>query len=395
MLRITLSEPVTVARAAPDVRGWGPFQFPGLARLPDGRIQLAFHAHDDSATAYGLQAVRAVSADDGRTWNMLSIDSPDAPLGWNWQTPPVHLPNGDVLLARQLRSLPVAQVALPPEPLAIFPTHAVTHAYYRVEDLPENGRDGWRLYRKSVGRDEFVEEAAHVNLPGEVRCVTEGCLTFPWFQEMFLAPDGAVWSVNYDHRIVDGVLQEKICAKFLRSIDGGRTFELWSEITYDAAAAAITAADKLAAQRDGFTEPSIGFLPDGSVLCLLRTSDGAGVGPLYLARSIDGGRSWSTPVVFDDLGVWPQLLTLANGVTVASYGRPGVFVRATADSSGLHWNRRVEVLAPGAYGKDSCSYTAMLPLGNDELLLAYSNFDVADAEGRPCKALQVRRVKVE
>ena len=71
------------------------------------------------------------------------------------------------------------------------------------------------------------------------------------------------------------------------------------------------------------------------------------------------------------------------------------FVRATADSSGLRWNRRVEVLAPGAYGKDSCSYTAMLPLGNDELLLAYSNFDVADAEGRPCKALQVRRVKVE
>ena len=38
--RIELAEPVTVTLAPPKVRGWGPYQFPSLARLPDGRALL-------------------------------------------------------------------------------------------------------------------------------------------------------------------------------------------------------------------------------------------------------------------------------------------------------------------------------------------------------------------
>lgn len=53
-LRIELSDPVTIVQAPDDVRHWGPYQFPGLQRLPDGRIQISFQVCAASATAVGL-----------------------------------------------------------------------------------------------------------------------------------------------------------------------------------------------------------------------------------------------------------------------------------------------------------------------------------------------------
>ena len=158
----------------------------------------------------------------------------------------------------------------------------------------------------------------------------------------------------------------------LRSTDSGRTFDLWSEIPY----APDAAVDPKAATRNGFTEPTVCFLPDGSVLCLMRTTDGGGPGPLYSARSTDNGKTWSQPAVFDDLGVWPQMLRLKNGVTLAVYGRPGLYVRATADPAGLRWAQRVTIVPPGAIHTETCSYAALLPLSDDRALLAYSDFNL-------------------
>jgi len=385
---VNLSEAVTVVQAPADVRHWGPYQFPGLARLPDGRIQLSYHVEADSATAYGLPPARAVSSDDGQTWTLLPREQAAGGTLLSWGTPPLRLPNGDRLWMKQLRSRPVTQLRLPEKPLATFPSYGVTHAYYRVEDLSRECSAGWQLCRLRAGRTVAEEEQAVVRMPGEVRCVTEGMLTFPWFHEMFLAPDGAVWAVNYDHRIADGRLQDKIGAKILRSADGGLSFDLWSEIPYIPDPLADPQADK----RDGFTEPTVCFMPDGSVLCFLRTTDGNGVSPMYWARSTDNGRTWTKPAVFDDLGVWPQALTLKNGVTLVAYGRPGLFVRATRDPGGKAWGPRVEVVKPGELGADTCSYCSLLPLSDDTALIAYSEFNIPGPDGTPRKAIRVRRV---
>ena len=56
--QLELSEPVTVALAPPEVKAWGPYQFPGLERLSDGTIQLSYHVEADSAKAYGLPPAR-------------------------------------------------------------------------------------------------------------------------------------------------------------------------------------------------------------------------------------------------------------------------------------------------------------------------------------------------
>lgn len=376
--RLELGEPVTVTLAPPDVRGWGPYQFPGLERLQDGTIQLSFHVEADSATAYGRPAARAVSADEGRTWKLLprqdSVDGTAAA----WQQPPLLLPNGDTIWAVQQRPLEVAGLKLPMEPIGRFANYTLV-AYYRIADLPPACADGWYLMRQTAGGVAPRKERATVRLPGELRCVTERVMPRPWLQTLFLAPDRSIWAVQYDTRLVGDGFKKHWWAMILRSTDGGRSFDLWSEIPYLPDADA----DPKAAERGGFTEPTVCFMADGAAVCLLRTTDDKGPGPLYIARSTDQGRTWSRPAVFDDLGVWPQMLRLNNGVTLAAYGRPGLYVRGTADPAGLSWGKRLTVVPPGKISTDTCSYTALLPLGDDRALLAYSEFNLPDAEGRP------------
>jgi hypothetical protein len=391
LVHIELSQPVTVAMAPPEVQKWGPYQFPGLARLPDGRIQLSFHVEADSATAYGLPPARAVSADEGKTWTLMPREATTDGASTAWDVS-VLLPNGDRLQVKTLRPRKASELRLPEKPFAQYVSYGIGNAIYRVEDLPAECAAGWMLQRLPAGKTQWQEERATVRLPGEVRTVAEGVMWFPWLApQMVVAPDGALWAVNYTlRRVVNGRYQEKCPVTVLRSADAGRSWDIWSEIPY----AGNAAADPKADNRDGFTEPYVGFMPDGSALMLLRTTDGNGPGPLYGSRSTDGGKTWSPPAVFDDLGVWPQMLTLKNGVTLAVYGRPGLYVRATADPAGLQWDKRITVIEPAQLHTETCSYAALLPLNDHTALMAYSNFKLCNSDGKQCKGIQVREVTV-
>lgn len=385
---IELRPPVDVVVAPPDVTAWGPYQFPGLERCADGSIVISFHVEADSATAYGLPPGSAVSRDEGATWTVMPRDATAEGASPSWGSPPITLPDGGQLAVRQLRSRSAAELRLPPEPAGTYRTYGKDGVAYRVEDLPPECAAGWSLLRKPPGSSGWVEERARVSLPGEVRDVIEGVLTFPWFQQIVVAPDGALWSANYLRRMVDGRFRPTWAVVILRSSDQGRTWDFWAEIPY----VGDTGVDLAADRREGFTEPFVCFLADGTAMCLLRTTDGAGGGPLYVSRSADNGRTWSPPQVFDRLGVWPQLLLLGNGVTLAAYGRPGLFVRAAADPAARAWGERVAIVAPGAEWCDTCSYASLLPLDEATALIAYSEFGIPDADGRPCKRIRVRRV---
>jgi hypothetical protein len=108
-------------------------------------------------------------------------------------------------------------------------------------------------------------------------------------------------------------------------------------------------------------------------------------------------KTWEEPKYFDKLGVWPELLTLKNGVTLASYGRPGVFLRATADPSADKWDNPTHIIKP-AYESpqdNTCAYTAMIAIDADNFLLAYSKFDHPDENGIKRKTIIVRRVNAK
>lgn len=380
--RIILGAPVVVSQSPPEVRDWGPWQFPIIERLGDGRLHLAHHIQRDSAQDYGLPVAHFVSPDDGASWLPLN----DAPADGG-----VLLPNGDRLRNVVLRPQRVTDLALPEHAHFGLGSYGRQKYYhYRLGDLPAELRAGWRLARRRAGSTAWVEEDAAVRLPGELRRVAEGVLVFPWFYGLRVAPDGSLWGILYDRREQCNTIYAWHPI-FLRSTDSGHTWELLSEIL----PAHDPAADPQWDKRDGFTEPDITFLPDGAIFCLIRTTDGNGPGPSYGSRSSDEGRTWSKPRVFDPVGVCPALLTLENGRTLASYGRPGLFVRATTDRAGLAWGDRAAVVEPRSLQTDTCSYSSMVALDDETALIAYSDFNWPDAQGIPRKTILARTITVK
>ena len=141
---------------------------------------------------------------------------------------------------------------------------------------------------------------------------------------------------------------------------------------------------------------------DGSISILLRTGSN---NPSYIARSTDDCKTWSTPQIFDENGVLPQILTLKSGVTIASYGRPILKVRATSDPSGIDWETPIvlpltvsadpnENKKPWGKRQQSCFYTGLLATGDDSAVLVYSDFHYPNPDGVQVKSILVRKISV-
>jgi hypothetical protein len=145
----------------------------------------------------------------------------------------------------------------------------------------------------------------------------------------------------------------------------------------------------------GFTEPTYEILADGSFICVARTTDGIGNGPMYISRSVDMGRTWTKPQIFTASGVLPRLLQLQNGVTILASGRPGVQLRFSNDGQGKVWTNAFEMMPYIDY-KDqvSCGYTGLLATGPDRFLIVYSDFRHVTSAGEVRKAIKVREVIV-
>jgi len=408
---LKINNPVVVAQAPVEMDraagAWGRWQFPSLRRLRDGRLHASFSIEPESAEAYGAPIGHAYSEDEGRTWRVappqVGHEAEDGLL----------LPNGDRLQPVQRPSRRAEEFDLPKSVCDYACSFGYPHSLYRAEDLPPELSE-WRFRRLPAGRSAWSEEVADMRIPHQLRSVTQevahsatpgiggieqvrkGPLPTPsLWGKMRVAPDGSLWAGIYDLRLHDG---KPLCAPlFLRSIDQGRSWDLLGEIRY----AGDPEADPMADKREGFTEPDYSFRPDGSVICLMRTSDGNGHGPLYLTRSVDGARTWSKPVAFDrafDGGKMPQLLTLDNGVTLASYGQSGgpgyIAVRITTDPAGLAWQPPVQAhfAPPAPGGWNSCGHTEMVALGPDRALMIYSDFNYRDAQDRPRKTILVREI---
>ncbi len=393
----TLSDPVIVAQAPPEITGWGPYQFPWIERLADGSLHVTVHLHADSATSYGLSNGHVISRDEGHSWQR--VDAPSSPGG-------LLLPNGDRLLADCTKAFPVAGMALPP-PMASRHSSYADFEYYGADALPEELTRAWPFLRLARGTSEWKQEWATVtfNKAADVRTVTEQVLVVPHFEHnrIHVASDGSLIATLYTMppRFLGrrrNIANRGFLTVILASNDFGRTWREIGAIPYEP----DFAADPHWDARDGFSEPQINEMPDGSLLALLRSEDGNGGAdnaPLYWARSEDHGVTWNRPAVFDDRGVWPQLLTLKSGVTLATYGRPGFFLRATRDPSGRQWDPRITLIDPGTdnphTNTHTCAYSGLIALSDTRALLVYSEFKHPDAQGRTCKTLLSRFIDAQ
>jgi hypothetical protein len=407
---VTLGDPVVVAQGPVELDraggAWGRWQFPFISRLHDGRLQVRFSIEPDSVESYGLPVANVYSSDNGRNWRM------GEPRTGSEVEEGVLLANGDRLKSVQLESKKAGDFDLPTSVCNFVCSYGYPNSLYRVEDLPKELVE-WRFSRLPAGTHRWIEEIAAVHIPGGLRGVLaekargaqpgigsidqvrEGALALPFlYGKMRVAPDHSLWAVTYEWRLFDGT--PRYAPIFLRSMDEGHTWNMVSAIRYQG----DVQADPPAEKRDGFTEPDYNFRPDGSIICLMRTMDGHGHGPLFLTRSADQGRTWSRPVVFDSFGKMPQLLTLDNGVTLATYGAsggPGYFVvRATCDPSGLVWGNpiRTPVSPPEPGAWDTCGHTEMVALDDHRAVMVYSDFNFPDASNIKRKTILVREIKV-
>ena len=387
---IDVSEPTAAVVAPVNAGGWGWYQFPTIERLTSGELLIQYQLWPDTQTSAGTTTGKAISTDDGKTWQTVT-NVPGYHGHHNGWTPALRLRNGDMLSPITVPSTPLKDFDAPEPVGQDQSSYNFTRNWYAAESLPDKLAD-WHFVRWHKEQKQWIRETAEMRIPGEIlfSSVQEAVLRRKHMDRMKIAPDGSIWGIRYDQRFVDGKVQDKYHVMILRSTDAGRSWDLYSEIPYKG----DSEADPNWPKQEGFSEPDVAFMPNSSVLCLMRTTYGLGPAPLYAASSTDSGKTWSNPRVFDKVGVWPRLLALKCGVTLASYGRPGLFLRATSDPSGLKWEPPVAIVQPGALHTDTCSYSALMALDEATALLVYSDFRHKTADGDTRKAIRVRRVTV-
>ena len=104
--------------------------------------------------------------------------------------------------------------------------------------------------------------------------------------------------------------------------------------------------------------------------------------------------------IFDSKGVRPRLLTLKCGVSLATYGRPGAWLKTSEDPCGMVWSAPQALIPPPQKPGEtmqniSCSYTYLVEIDEHTAMVAYTDFRIPDADGVKRKTVLVRKISVE
>ena len=383
---LELEDPVVVGQGGTyEALGWGPWQFPSLCLTDRGHVLCAWARGEDSIEGYedsvGGDLSGAVSEDGGRTWRRrtsadraLGVPTAEGkeyfkpaaknayPAGWLGKYAPAYRsPDGGIAL---YRADEIEEYAMTVPATEYNPSSGKTTGFESRVNWPHAAVQVLR----SRGRELVYPLDSLMGIMGQAVPDGEGGLLFATYAHGFSAATGEL------------SVPDKYNTYVFRSGDGGRSWDWLSEV--------LTTPDCVPAapEAEGFCEPNLARMPDGSWVMLLRMGSGC---PSWLIRSTDGCRTWSKPVRFDKCGVLPQLRVLGCGVSLAGYGRPGVFLRASRDPSGLRWEDPVDLET-----ENSCCYTTILPLDDTHALFGYSDFRYPGPDGETRKTILVRRVSV-
>lgn len=392
LLKVHLAKPVVISVASRPEK-WGFFQFPNIARNPDGTLHAKWNMATDAIESYGTHHHgSAVSADNGKTWK---VQESAAAAGG------LLLPNGDRIMVSTPKPIKAGELKLPKSigsRAETYPRKAI-YTFYKMDDLPES-RQGIYLNRLRKGESEWKIEKAALYDPQAARYELSGLVPILWSGDMHVAPDGSIIAGVYPGFYIDekGKVYPKDGVFFYRSTDSGHSWKIQGRILYTP----DLKLDSFGDERMGFMEPAFEILADGTYLCVMRTSDGKGDGPMYISRSGDMGVTWSKPEVITAAGVLPQVLELENGVIALSAGRPGVQLRFSTDN-GNSWTGPFEMMPYcekqknniSWYDHVSCGYTGLLTTGPDRFLIIYSDFKHLNERNELRNAIKVREVIVK
>ena len=398
---LKISDPILVAKGAPLSQiGYGPYQFPRLYWAQDGSIYAKWGMSNDKIvdTEYLQGQSTAISSDGGLIWRS-GTDGDEIAYTRSL------MQNGKYFVG--FKGNGTQNVTYLSQYLPLYTANDPSYSsveYYSVATLKEY--DDTILceeYDPKTGTKTTFE--TKVNWPHAVVAVYNKTGLSPLSSTLSvqngvgdLATEDALYFCTYarglDPKTGEVTRHSKYFSVYVfKSIDNARTWDCISYIPIDSDVMGdISGIEGLF---DGFCEPHMEQMPDGSFLMLIRSGHNH---PSYLVRSTDGGMTWSKPEKYDDLGVFPQILTTPTGVTLASYGRPGLFLRSTNDPSGLIWNDPIE-LELSQFGGEvkTCGYTNFLLLNATTVLMIYSdyNYSVSGKRTDVAKCIMVRIITIE
>lgn len=385
LFTIKLQEP-SVIGVADKPQGWGFFQFPNVRRNADGTLVAKWNMAADDVSSYGKGGHGvSFSKDGGKTWGP---DSTIADLSGD-----IELPSGDRIKVYTPQALKVSELNLGAPVDRNDEAYGRKFAYYKLASLPKQ-LQGVYLDRLKKGSNEWKREQVVLNDPQAVRYTDGEYFPVVWWGDMHILKDGSLVNGIYPgFAMNDKGKVDPSGVFFYRSTDEGKTWDILSRITYAPDLKEDPNGNKRHAL--GWTEPGFEILADGTWLCVLRTTDGLGNSPMYVARSTDQGKTWSKPEVFTRAGVLPRVLQLKNGVVALVSGRPGVQLRLSLDGQGKTWTDPFEMMPfEGEEKAVSCGYTELLETGPDRFLVIYSDFQHPIGNNEVRKAIKVREIIV-
>jgi hypothetical protein len=401
---LQIDEPSIVAQG--ENTGWGDYQFPDISYTKNGSILVSWTMRpDDYEAVTGKAYGEAVSDDGGITWrerresDVVVSGSP--------------LSNGRAFKGFE------RQYAFECDYIKNY-THVAEYKgrkYYFLEDIKEYDRKVKGVERDVESGEELLFDAelrwknlSLVEYAGGRVLPTSYMLTVCGSAPQILTLSDGLYFATYhwSFDINSKTREEAVRAPYLdmsvfifRSTDDARTWECISQIAPDE----DIYKNAIANGFEGLDEPQMELMADGSVVVLMRSGSPSGQNdpnkyPSYIARSTDNCRTWSKPEEFDKLGVLPQIKRLGCGAIIASYGRPGLFVKVSGDESGMVWSDPIEIklatnLSEESCYDRSCYYTRLLPLDDHSALLVYSDFNYPEnGVGESQKSILVRKLTV-
>ena len=424
-------EQVILRGIRPEEQLWGAYQFPRPYDLGD-RLVVAVHVTEDNIKSFGQQNRWMESRDRGKTWREID-PAVAAECG-------LRLPDGDRIYFPMENGVSLANYApepqeyltpgydfsrqaeegtLPiPDGFTCWPGGVQINAYNARRLPPSLAGSEWRMLRIPAGKTRPIEERAAVDWPYLTRVVFNGpgydAILKPIFPRGTpkLGPDGAIWVSAFSGEghldPENGQYSPYYSAELFRSEDRGRSFQRRGHMEYPADGR------EYPYQSGGFSDSDFEFMSDGSILWLFRSAWYASTGyewaPMYWARSMDGGFTWTRPKEFAPVGILPRLCTLQNGITLALYARPGIFMKACKDGKGLEWSEPFEIMTAGDRSAlanvsvknprfhdwdGACNNPEMLPLTENSVLVFYSDFYYPDGEGIKRKTILCREITIE
>jgi len=303
-IEVEVSESFLVSKSTG--RHW----FPTLKQISSQELFVSVWCSEDEINPGGARTAYCWTNDGGATWKP---PNPQDDAGHSW----VHLRDGASLWLSY-------------------------HIVYQTEHVA-----ACRVGRSTDGRNYTWSQGAVDLTPCKIAVSKHGAGSLVFARTILERPDGSLLATMYGRFLGDKCDRSIL----VRSTDRGATWTYFATMAYDPEVGG-----------EGLNEPCVSELADGGLFCIMRNRSGK---PMHMARSADGGKTWSPHERAPRyaVSVFPDLTLMSNGILACSFGRPGCHLMFSVDGKGEKWTSRTTIFE----GPSTC-YTAIREVAPGRLL---------------------------